>query len=186
MEAQVIILALIVAVGAFAGPFAKDWLAGSQRARERQQDHDWQIEVANKVEAVKVKAAEVAESQGSQLKQIHTLVNSDKTAAFQTELNATRANAVLLRRVMALDKVAGTVASPEDLEVLTTAEARIVELQVILADRLAQQKLVEEEQARASASVAAAAIPAGAATATTTTTTTVVAPTVATNKPEGT
>ncbi len=78
-----------------------------------------------------------------QLKQIHTLVNSDMTAARLAELNQSRVSLHLLKRLAHLDTVAGREPDEADQLAIKETEARIVELEAILADRAAQQKIVE-------------------------------------------
>lgn len=82
----------------------------------------------------------------AQLKQIHTLVNSEMTAARQAELDQTRITLIMLRKVVAMDKANGREPEPEDLEAIITTGARITELQAILADRLAAFHDVEAQQ----------------------------------------
>lgn len=82
-----------------------------------------------------------------QARRIHTLVNSDMTAARQSELDQTRAVAVVLRRVIEIARAApGQMPLPGDLEALERAEERIAELQAILADRLEQARRAEAEE----------------------------------------
>jgi polyhydroxyalkanoate synthesis regulator phasin len=81
----------------------------------------------------------------AQAKRIHTLVNSDMTAARQSELDQTRAMVAVLRRVTSLAQEKGTAPDPRDMEALSTADARVGELEQILADRLHQLHQVEDE-----------------------------------------
>jgi hypothetical protein len=81
----------------------------------------------------------------AQAKRIHTLVNSDMTAARQSELDQTRAMAAVLRRVTSLAQERGTEPDPRDVEALIAADARVGELEQILADRLHQLRQVEDE-----------------------------------------
>lgn len=82
-----------------------------------------------------------------QARSIHTLVNSDMTAARQSELDQTRAMADVLRRVIAVATAAtDTEPDPADVEALERAEKRIGELQAIMADRLQQAREAEKEQ----------------------------------------
>ncbi len=81
----------------------------------------------------------------NKLDAIHTLVNSDMTAARQSELDQTRVTLVMLRKVVALDRAAGREPTDTDTVTIETTEARIIELEAILADRLAQQRAVEAE-----------------------------------------
>jgi len=87
----------------------------------------------------------------AQAKRIHTLVNSDMTAARQSELDQTRTTLVMMRRVVALGEAAGVSAPEEDLAAIDATVARIGELEAILADRLQQMHEVEREAAEAEA-----------------------------------
>jgi hypothetical protein len=114
-------------------------------------------------------AAEQAVIQGDKLdlidaqaKRIHTLVNSDMTAARQSELDQTRTMIAqtqtmieVLVRVIALAQSRGQVPDPKDVSALTAArealkeaQSRGTELEQILADRLQQMHEVEAEAAR--------------------------------------
>jgi uncharacterized membrane-anchored protein YhcB (DUF1043 family) len=99
-----------------------------------------------RTEEVAVLAARAASATDSQLKQIHTLVNSDMTAARQELLDQTRLLVSIYRKTIEDDRAAGREATPSDLAALDAAEAKVSELQGILADRLAQQRIVEQEQ----------------------------------------
>lgn len=94
-------------------------------------------------------AAEQAETAGVKLDAIHTLVNSDMTAARQSELDQTRVLLAVLRRVVHLSRARGQDPEAADLEALDSAEARAAELERMLADRLHQLRQVEDT-ARAS------------------------------------
>ncbi len=80
-----------------------------------------------------------------QLRTIHTLVNSDMTAARQGELDQVRLNLVTLRKIVALMAASGKEASDEDEVAIEAAVARIKELEGILADRAAQARVIEAE-----------------------------------------
>jgi hypothetical protein len=81
-----------------------------------------------------------------QARRIHTLVNSDMTAARQSELDTTRVIVAVLRRVIALARDRGIQPDPKDVDALDAAERRAVELEQILADRLSQMRQVEADQ----------------------------------------
>jgi hypothetical protein len=111
------------------------------------------IEKADEVAAV---AAQVARSVAAatkadvsethaQLKQIHTLVNSDMTAARQGELNQARLTLVMLRRIVALTEAAGRDITSAELSEIERTEQRIAELEAIIADRMTQFRLAEAE-----------------------------------------
>lgn len=80
--------------------------------------------------------AETAKTQGSKLDQIHVLVNSNMTAQMQSELDAYRANLVLMEDISALRKAAGESPRIEAITAMETTKARIAELEAQLVDRL--------------------------------------------------
>lgn len=131
---------VIAAVIACAGPLLLDWRTGKRRTAERKEDFARQDAVA-----LAAKSANV-ETQ-SQLRQIHTLVNSDMTAARQGELDQTRVSLILLRKLATVAEHAGREATEEERAAIDATEKRIKELEAILADRLAQMEIVEAEQA---------------------------------------
>jgi uncharacterized membrane protein len=158
-----LLIALVVAV---IGPILLSWLNNRHRRQERDADWARQDAVADQAaeaaalllaaqektiaatDEVAVLAKQTAESTDAQLRQIHTLVNSDMTAARLNELTQTRATLAALRKIIRLDEDAGRRPTSEDLLVVETTEARIVELEAILADRAAQQKIAERDVAQ--------------------------------------
>jgi hypothetical protein len=80
---------------------------------------------------------------------IHTLVNSDMTAARQNERVATQALLMALRKVVRLDEDAGRQTSDEDKAIIETTETKIKELDQILADRAHQQEMADVEMEQA-------------------------------------
>lgn len=84
----------------------------------------------------------------AQARRIHTLVNSDMTAARQGELDQVRSTLIILRRVVAIARAGAGEPEPGDLEEIERLAARATELEQILADRLAAARAVEDEAAR--------------------------------------
>jgi hypothetical protein len=84
----------------------------------------------------------------AQAQRIHTLVNSDMTAARQSERDGVIAMAAVLRKVIALAVRNGLEPDPADVQALEAAERRANELDQILADRLHQQRVIEAEAAK--------------------------------------
>ena len=72
---------------------------------------------------------------GEDLTVVHTLVNSNLTQAMEGELDQTRITLALLRKVMALHSQGGTEASPADLGAVAQAEAKVAQLENLLAVR---------------------------------------------------
>jgi len=101
----------------------------------------------DEVAVMAAQAASLVEIQLAELKvqgdTIHTLVNSDMTAARQELLDQTRILLNIYRKTIDADRVAGRESLPEDIQAVKDAEAKVRELSLILADRLAQQRLVE-------------------------------------------
>jgi hypothetical protein len=93
--------------------------------------------------------AETSADAAEQLKAIHTLVNSDMTAARSGELAQNRLLLVALKKVIELDRAAGRPPTKDDREAVTGVELRIAELEAVLADRLAAQRKVEAAAAAA-------------------------------------
>jgi hypothetical protein len=74
----------------------------------------------------------------AQADRIHTLVNSDMTAARQEELDQAESTIVILERVISTARAKGIQPGAEDLEALEAARTRRDRLEQILADRLHQ------------------------------------------------
>jgi hypothetical protein len=155
---------LIVLVGAISGclgPLLLAWLLGRQRRRERAEDYARQDEVAAKVsevadatkatavaaEASNVLAVKTAEITNGKLDVIHVLVNSQMTAALQSELDATIRELAMMREVVALHVAADQDPTVGALAAIDATEAKIVELRSVLADRLATSAVVDEKVA---------------------------------------
>jgi hypothetical protein len=126
----VIVVALIVGM---AGPFAVAHLTGKQRLAEKREDWRRQDEVAARLLAANAKT-------DVKLDTIHTLVNSNLTAAMQSELNALTALVVNLRAA------SGEGDPVKDKAEIAHLEERIVELTAQLADRHQAQDIVEQAQ----------------------------------------
>ncbi len=82
----------------------------------------------------------------AQLTEIHTLVNSDMTAARQELLDQTEITLMMLRRVVEEARREGIEPDPRDVEAVSKTERRVKAMRGVLADRLAQQLVVEEQQ----------------------------------------
>lgn len=99
--------------------------------------------------AAAARAAAAAAVTDGKLNQIHTLVNSDMTAARQSELDQTRAMVIILKRVLALAAARGEKPNIADVAALERTQDRVEELEQILADRLSQFRLAEDQIAEA-------------------------------------
>jgi hypothetical protein len=90
-------------------------------------------------------AAVASTEQLSQLKQVHTLVNNDKTDLLQSLLTQTWITLALLRRFGEGDQLAGRTTSPDDIAAVRNAEKSINRLETVLAERGVQLLLAEKE-----------------------------------------
>lgn len=160
------ILAAIV-VSAAGSPVLLNMLNGRQQRKSKEQDYRRQDEVAARLEtrqdAQAAKAAEAArdliESNKlvadaakeaaqitvARLDVIHTLVNSQMTAAIQSELDATEREVVLMREVIGLNSVAGRSPTEESMGAVMATEAKIRELRVTLAERHRQDAIAKAQ-----------------------------------------
>lgn len=141
MDTATIVSLIAVAVGALFSSITAPLLLA--RRTERQQrsdrlaDYERQDEVARLAARAVAAQAYQARLAGEKLDKIHTLVNSDMTAARQSELDQTRVLVAVLRRVVALSRQRGH-QDLADVEALERASARAGELEAMLADRLHQ------------------------------------------------
>jgi len=87
----------------------------------------------------------------AQTQRIHTLVNSDMTAARQEELDQAESLIVVLQRVIQLARDKGLMPDPSDVDALERTQRRRDQLELILADRLAQFHRSEEEAGKTAA-----------------------------------
>lgn len=133
-------------------------LAAKLRSQEKAEDYKRQDEVADRVAQVAERAAEAAHEMTKKLdegleqgKRIHTLVNSDMTAARTGERDAMALLLISLKSQLALNTKNGVLPLKELQEQIEYAEGRIVELNQVLADRLAAQNRVDAETTAAAA-----------------------------------
>jgi hypothetical protein len=80
-----------------------------------------------------------------QAERIHTLVNSDMTAARQEELDQAEATIVVLERVIGVAEAKKIPPEPEDLAALAAAKTRRDKLEQILADRMHQLRQADAD-----------------------------------------
>lgn len=121
----------------------QDWDRQDEVARQAKEAAD---KVAAKVEEVAVKADAVAlDLKGTndrvigKLDVIHTLVNSNMTAAMQAEFDATTRELAMMHEVVELKKVQGHEPSVKTLAAIDSTNSRLSELGTALADRLKPQ-----------------------------------------------
>jgi hypothetical protein len=82
---------------------------------------------------------------GRQLERIHTLVNSNLTAAMRAELEATVRDAASMSEVIELRRAAGHDPSPEAVEAVDATASRIEELRSVIGNRVEATELAEEQ-----------------------------------------
>jgi Tfp pilus assembly protein FimT len=135
-SSTVIVLAIIALVGTIGGPLLLTALTGAQRKAERHADEDRADVIAARLKAVEDQATV-----------IHGLVNSDLTAALESELSSL----IDVRKFRREKAASGT---PEDQTALEAANTRIDKLQTRIADRVRQQHLAEAQVAERTARLA--------------------------------
>jgi hypothetical protein len=93
-------------------------------------------EVANQLQVVNKRVNTTAEETNGKLDVIHTLVNSNMTAAMQAELDAIRREIVMMREVVALNLAAGREPTVGALAEIEATDEKIRKLEVQIADRV--------------------------------------------------
>jgi len=168
-----IIVAVVSLIGVLAvGILAPAWLLARTEKihhEDRQADWDRQDRVAEKAEKA---AADLAASQkriadkaeeaatlllannervaatqqetNGKLDVIHTLVNSNMTAAMQSEFDAVSRELAMMREVAALKQAAGQQPTGETTAAISVTEAKLHELDAALADRAKAQAKVAD------------------------------------------
>ncbi len=96
-----------------------------------------------KTDEVAVKVEETTNKVQSQLAQIHTLVNSNLTAALQGELDQTKRSLILLEKIEALTKGKSSL---EELDIIIQTKNRIKELEENLSERTIKTELADKEK----------------------------------------
>ena len=128
-------IAVIVAISSMFGPVLMAWVTYRVQRAQRLEDWARQDEVARRVEQVATHAAAAAQTTSDKLDVIHTLVNSNMTAALQSEFDAVTRELVMMKEVILLNRASGQEPSVDALAAITTTEAKIAELSSILTDR---------------------------------------------------
>ena len=122
------------------------------RKVEKQSDWDREDEVADRAKLTaellvenNERVARTSKETNLKLDQIHTLVNSNMTAAMRAELEATIQKLKLMREIVARDKADNIKVLPEALKAIADVEIKIGELTATLNDRLRQTQIAEEK-----------------------------------------
>lgn len=135
-----IITGLIAAAVSVFSPWLLARQLNAQAKETRKVDWDRQDEVAARVAENSALSAERNKIQSAKLEQIHSLVNSNLTAAIEQELTATQLSLVLLEEIKSLT---GGVSTKVSGERIVSARKHIAELEVTLAQRAVQTKAAE-------------------------------------------
>jgi hypothetical protein len=100
-------------------------------------------EVAVALKNANAMVSETAKETGAQLRQIHTLVNSERTAGYERELLSSKLITVLLSQILELRAEQGNKPTKETLALLESNATKTKELENTLADRLKQTQAAE-------------------------------------------
>jgi hypothetical protein len=146
---MIFIIILIILVFVVIQVGAARWI-NSQLSRNRLLDIQSQDQVrllaqtlVNKTEEVARLARLADDNVRKQLHEIHTLVNSDMTTARAEELKRTK-ELILAKRELV--QVQGPKATQLDHDEILMLEDRVISLEQILADRLAQFRLLDDQR----------------------------------------
>lgn len=156
---EIVVVALIAGV---LGPGVLAYITGRQRRDEKREDWARQDAVAAQaaeaaalllenqtltLEATEEVARVAQESRvdvSEQLKEIHTLVNSDMTAALAVGLEQMTLLLAAQKDIIELHHLAGSALSIERAAELEATELRITEAQKIIAERSEKQRIAEK------------------------------------------
>jgi hypothetical protein len=140
---DVVWYAIIIAISSTASPLTLSYLTNRHNRADRLEDWARQDAVAAKAATTasllvenNKKVAQSTAITNTKLDVIHTLVNSNMTAALQSELGAVKRELVLIREVMKLNRADGHEISVETLATEQTAVVKVAELSAALLDRL--------------------------------------------------
>ena len=89
----------------------------------------------------------------TRLTQIHSLVNSEKTAAIMAELASVRREHVMMEELISLKRKAGSEPGPGTIKIVEMTVARIAELETVVADRLSQTAIAEDQMRKDQAAI---------------------------------
>ncbi len=119
-----------------------DWKREDKKEKEKA---DKAQEVADRLFASNEKAASNLIITNGKLDVIHTLVNSNMTAAMKSELEATIDKLIMMKQIVARDKADKITVLPEAILAIRNVELKITELEAILADRLKQTEVADRQ-----------------------------------------
>jgi hypothetical protein len=143
---ETIVIALVVSI---VSPAILALINNYFRRQDKKLDWEREDNVAEKArEAAKLllaaneRVAKTAEVTNSKLDVIHGLVNSQMTAAMESELNATVAQIVLMQEVSDLKTSKGVKPQPKAVSAMNALNTKISELRAALGDRKAEAERI--------------------------------------------
>lgn len=155
MPSDIVTLALIAAIPTFTTPLVMAVVNHQIARQQKQEDYARQDVVAAKAaEAAELllasneKVAKAAKVTDEKLDVIHTLVNSNMTAAMKSELDAITRELAMMQEVVELKRTAGKEPSTAALSSIESTKDKIKELQVEVAKRLEQDKTAQLKEIR--------------------------------------
>ena len=143
-NARLVAIALITAiVGSVVSPLTVAYIAGKQK----EQDFERQDKVAETLRLENERRTAAEKDMRAKLDIIHTLVNSNLTAAMQAEFDARNAEFITLVELTDLKRASGKQPSQGTLERIAATKAKIGELRATLDNRQREQ-VTQDEIAR--------------------------------------
>jgi hypothetical protein len=159
-DTNTFILGVLVALSTFLSPLLMAWLTNRNRQQERAQDFARQDLVAERANLVAVdlvkrqddaaekaataarlllaaneRVAQTSKMTNDKLDVIHTLVNSNMTAALKAEFDATERELTMMIEVVELKRLGGHLPTVESLAAIEATRVKISELRSTLDDR---------------------------------------------------
>lgn len=93
--------------------------------------------------AERLEMAKLAKEADGKLEQIHVLVNSEKTEGLERELASKIESLVLMKEIVAMNRIAGLKQSEDSLTTIKLTEERIAELRTELGDRAVATEIAD-------------------------------------------
>lgn len=146
-----LVIALVVAFTSALSPIVLAVFTASQRRAEKIEDYRRQDEVAARLLTATTRMTEETVKTNEQLVVIHTLVNSNMTAAMQTGYDSVVRELVLMKEVIKLHEKDGREVSQEAHDEVVRTEGKIIELRAALDERLKQASEAAEQKIAAAA-----------------------------------
>lgn len=119
--------------------------AASLLLASNKQMRDATLETADRLLNSNQKLEVTTKATDVKLDVIHTLVNSEKTAGMQVQVDTLRLHLLSLKEILSLKVAAGQPASSEATSQITVVEGKIADLQKAIDERLTADKLVQDQ-----------------------------------------